>query len=91
MNRNCDNMKDSCGHRRHAEVQEPRALPVDCANADERAGRKEKTLCRAFVIGSLLILALVAVVFYLKFASIGIAGNSPALEPKPSHAAETKI
>ena len=80
MNTNCNNTKSFCAHKFLAPVKQPPALPVTFSNADDRANRKEKILRRAIIIGTLLILALVAVVFYLKFAALGLSANSPTLE-----------
>ncbi len=67
MNTNCS----KCDLHRFPEKRKP---------ASNDAEKKEKNLERAIVIGALLILALVAVVFYLKFAALGLAANSPTLE-----------
>ena len=45
----------------------------DDSHKKTAADNREKHLERAIVIGSVLVLALVAVVFYLKFAALGNA------------------
>ena len=89
MNTNCNQLdlhqeimtKDSCTHCCAHEclaAVEPQPTPREAASKKENsanndADTREKNLERAIVIGAVLILALVAVVFYLKFAPLGNA------------------
>jgi hypothetical protein len=67
----------SCAHECLAAV-EPRPTPRAGASkeqkpADNDGGTREKNLERAIVIGAVLIFALAAVGFYMKFAPLGDA------------------
>ncbi len=51
-------------------------FPEERKSASNDAEKREKNLERAIVIGAVLILALVAVVFYWKLAALGNASDS---------------
>jgi hypothetical protein len=74
----------SCTHE-CPEGVEPRLAPHMCAFEEEKSAlnvpdKKQKNLERAIVIGTVLILVLVAAVFYWKFTAQGNAAGDPNLE-----------
>ena len=80
MNMNSNETKTNCNHKCQAAVEPSPASRPTFSNADTNAERSERILRRTIIIGSVLIMVLVAVVFYLKFAALGKSDDSSTLQ-----------